>query len=137
MKVEPCPTCGGQPSTISTSSFKKFHVTGCLECSVVKPNGQMGSTKTESKKAWNAWVKSLSGKYRVTQMVTLAQLKRIAAGWSKMWNINCPIPKKGKPVDLTFPEGADARELRVERTDRKSTSGRVLYSIAHPIGANK
>jgi hypothetical protein len=53
MKTENCPICGQQPTTISAAGL---YVTGCLAAKHER-NGQPGSTLTESKKAWNQYVR--------------------------------------------------------------------------------
>jgi hypothetical protein len=61
------------------------------------------------------------------QTVTKKQLERII----RAWRVEVKIPSKNKKTIVNFPntDQYDFRIAIVEKTDKKSTDGLVLYSI--------
>jgi len=53
VKLENCPMCDKVPDSLSVGGL---HIICCMPCTnVIGPNGQAGSTVTESKKNWNTF----------------------------------------------------------------------------------
>lgn len=42
---------------------------------------------------------------------------------------NEPLPGKGKQLIIAFPRGGDFSRANIKKTDKKSTYGKVLYSL--------